>query len=49
MRIVDIETWRSPVAQQHGVNRLPLLWLYVDGERVASDTDSVLTELARLR
>jgi len=49
LRIVDIETWHSPVAKQYGVNRLPMLWLYTDGERVASDTDAVLTQLAQLR
>lgn len=49
LRLVDIEAWHSPVAKQYGVNRLPLLWLYTDGERVASDTDAVLAQLARLR
>ena len=49
LRLVDIETWHSPVPKQYGVNRLPLLWLYTDGERVTSDTDAVLAQLARLR
>lgn len=49
LRIVDIEAWDSPVAEQYGVNRLPTLWLYSDGERVASETGDVVARLNRLR
>lgn len=49
LRIVDIESWDSPVAQQYSVRRLPWLWLYQDGRRVSTDTREVLGMLNALR
>ncbi|MBK8974984.1 MAG: thioredoxin family protein [Planctomycetes bacterium] len=46
LRRIDIDTWDSPVARQYGIRSLPTLWLYVDGERTASDPRAVLAKLA---
>ena len=48
MRKVDVESWDSAVAQQYRIRSLPTLWLYEDGQRVASDTREVLSRLQRL-
>jgi hypothetical protein len=45
LRIVDIGSWNSAVAQQHGVRRLPGLWLYEDGKLVATDPEQALQRL----
>ena len=39
---VDIDKWNSPVARQHGINRLPTLWLCKDGEVISTDSQEVL-------
>lgn len=49
LRIVDIESWDSPVALQYSVRRLPSLWLYRDGRRVSTDTREVVGMLSSLR
>ncbi|MBZ0152094.1 MAG: hypothetical protein K8J09_11245 [Planctomycetes bacterium] len=49
MRIVDIGSWHSPVAQQHGVQQLPWLWLYDKGELVSKDTREVIERLQSQR
>ena len=49
LRIVDIGSWDSAVAEQHRVSRLPWLWLYEDGELVSKDTGAVLDRLNQLR
>ena len=41
LRIVDIQSWGSPVAKQYHVQRLPWLWLYQDGRRVSTDTREI--------
>jgi hypothetical protein len=48
LRVVDVVSWSSPVAKQHGIRRLPTLWLYRDGERVTTDTREALAALASL-
>ncbi len=48
LRKVDVESWNSPVAQQYRIRSLPTLWLYEDGQRVATDTREVLGRLQRL-
>ena len=45
---IDIGKWGSPVAQQHGINRLPTVWLYDGSERVATDTRDTLTRVSQL-
>lgn len=45
LRYVDIGDWRSPVAQQYGVTRLPTLWLWSDGELVADETQATVRAL----
>jgi hypothetical protein len=49
VRIVDIVSWDSPVARQHGVQRLPSVWLYEDGELVTADTGRAVGVLNGLR
>ncbi len=49
LRIVDIGSWHSPVAQQHGVQQLPWLWLYDKGELVSKDTREVIERLQSQR
>ncbi len=45
IRVVDIDTWGSPVAEQHGINGIPHLVLYENGREVASGTGPVLQAL----
>ena len=45
LRIIDIDSWSSDVAQQHGIRRLPTLWLYEDGTLVTKDTNEAVTKL----
>ncbi len=49
LRLVDIQSWDSPVARQYGVRRLPWLWLYADGKLVTKDSEQVLDRLNSLR
>lgn len=49
LRIVDIESWDSPVARQYEVRRLPWLWLYRDGRRVSTDTREIVGLLNALQ
>ena len=48
LRRIDIGTWRSDVAKQFGINRLPTLWLYHDGKQVSRDTRDVLSRVTGL-
>lgn len=48
LRRVDIRSWQSEVAGQHGIRQLPTLWLYEDGRRIATDRQQVAERLARL-
>lgn len=45
---IDIDTWRSPVAQQYGIRRLPTVWLYDGKERVATDVRQVIERVRQL-
>ena len=45
--VVDVDQWDSPVARQHGINRLPTLWLAKDGEIVSTDSHEVLAFLQK--
>lgn len=47
LRIIDIDTWKSPVAREHGISSIPHLVLYQDGVEVASGTGAVLQKLRR--
>ncbi len=42
LRIIDIDRWGSPVAEQYGIRSIPALWLYEGTERVSTDTREVL-------
>jgi hypothetical protein len=46
LRKVDVVSWVSPVARQYDVRQLPWLWLYRDGERIATGSREVLERLA---
>ena len=48
LRRIDIKTWRSEVASQFGIRRLPTLWLYDGTTKVSSDTRDVLEQVRRL-
>ena len=48
LRKIDIGTWSSPVARQHGSRGLPSLVLYEGDRLVASDTRAVLAKLGSL-
>ena len=45
LRRVDIGDWRSPVARQHRIGRLPYLKLYENGRLVADGTEAVLGKI----
>lgn len=47
LRIIDIDTWKSPVAREHGISSIPHLVLYRDGAEVATGTGAVLQRLGR--
>lgn len=49
LRIVDVVSWNSDVAQQHGIRSLPTIWLYEDGELSTKDRGAVLARLNSLR
>ncbi len=44
---IDIDTWRSPVADQYDIHRLPTLWLYEGKERRATGRREVFELLSR--
>ena len=43
LRIVDIGSWESATAQDHGIRFLPQLWLYVDGKLVTKNHERVMS------
>jgi thioredoxin-like negative regulator of GroEL len=49
LRIVDIDSWSSPVARQYTVRQLPTLWLFRDGKEVCKGLAEVMSELNSLR
>jgi len=48
LRIVDIGDWRSPVARQHGIDRLPTIWLYENGQLYSKDRSEISARLQKL-
>ena len=42
LRKIEVGTWESAVAKQHGIRRLPTLWLYDGGKQVSTDSREVL-------
>lgn len=48
LRRVDIDRWGSPVASQYGIDSLPALYLYEDGELVSKDLQEVWGKLQAL-
>ena len=48
LRIVDIGSWDSAVAEQFGIRSLPTVWIYEDGKVVAKDRASVMAKLNAL-
>ena len=48
LRKIDIKTWRSPVASQFGIRRLPTVWLYHGNKKVSSDTRDVFSRVSQL-
>ena len=49
LRIIDIGSWDSAVARQNNIRSLPTLWLFDDGELVATDGREVVGKLSELR
>ena len=48
LRIVDIGSWDSAVAEQFGIRTLPTVWIYEDGKVVAKDRAAVMAKLNSL-
>ena len=46
LRKVDIKSWDSQVARQHGIDRLPTLWLYKDRQLVTRESQAVFQHLS---
>lgn len=42
---IDIDSWGSAVARQHGIRSIPQLWLYDGKELVTQDTRAALNAL----
>lgn len=47
LRRIDIGSWHSAVASQYQIDRLPMIWLYEDGELVSRETGESLARLER--
>lgn len=47
LRVIDIESWDSPVARSHGIRSIPHLVLYRDGRLEAEGNGAVLSRLNR--
>jgi len=47
LEIIDIDRWRSPVADQYGIGQLPTLLLYDGDGLITDDTREVLNALQR--
>ena len=45
LRTINIRDWGSPVARQHGIERIPQLWLHDGTKRVSTDTRDVTRRL----
>jgi hypothetical protein len=42
LRKVDIKSWSSEAARQHGIQSIPQLWLYDGTKLVTTDGDRVM-------
>jgi thioredoxin-like negative regulator of GroEL len=49
LRVVDVGSWESAVAQQYSIRSLPTVWLYEDGEVYSKDLKTILQKLERLK
>lgn len=49
LRIVDVGSWNSDAARQHGIRSLPTIWLYEDGELLTRDRQAAIAKLNALR
>jgi thioredoxin-like negative regulator of GroEL len=49
LRIVDVGSWSSPAAAQHGIRSLPTIWLYENGEPLSRDRAQVAQRLQALQ
>jgi hypothetical protein len=47
LRKVDIRSWTSEAARQHGIQSIPQLWLYEGTKLVTTDAASVMRWLAK--
>lgn len=45
VRVIDIGSYESDVAQQYEIESVPTLWLYRDGQLVATEADAVWQQL----
>ena len=45
LRKVDIRSWSSEAARQHGIQSIPQLWLYDGTKLVTTDGDRVMNWL----
>jgi len=45
MKAYRIGSWDSAVATEHGIRRLPSLWLYEGDRRVSTDTRDIVARL----
>ncbi|MBK8097854.1 MAG: hypothetical protein IPK26_12145 [Planctomycetes bacterium] len=48
LRRVDIGSWQSAAARQHGINRLPTIWLYENGRLYSKDREQISQRLQKL-
>ena len=46
LRKVDIKSWTSEAARQHGIQSIPQLWLYDGTKLVTSDSGRVMSWLS---
>lgn len=45
LRQIDIRSWTSEAARQHGIQSIPQLWLYDGAKLVTTDGERVMTWL----
>lgn len=49
LRKIDVVSWDSAVARQYGIQSLPTIWLYENGELLTRDRREVAERLGNLR
>ena len=42
---IDIVNWKSDVARQYKINRLPTVWMYKDGKLINQNSQEVLKQI----